>query len=175
MNAQKKSPKGRKSERIRIWIRIGLLAALVLAAAALLWLQPSGGEPHEQPTASPVAAAHPTPKADERTVREAAYDKDLRALQDLTQSDAADEATRTQAAERMQRLIADHQSELGVEEALREAGFADCAVLIQNGAMTVIVSEGDMTSEKSASVLSLCVAHTDIGAQNIRIMARGGA
>ena len=49
-------------------------------------------------------------------------------------------------------------------------GFTD--VLLQNGALTVIVASSDMTAEASAAILSLCTAHTDIGVQNIRIMAR---
>ena len=49
-------------------------------------------------------------------------------------------------------------------------GFTD--VLLQNGALTVIVASSDMTAEASAAILSLCAAHTDIGVENIRIMAR---
>ena len=49
-------------------------------------------------------------------------------------------------------------------------GFTD--VLLQNGALTVIVASSDMTAEASAAILSLCTAHTDIGVENIRIMAR---
>lgn len=67
---------------------------------------------------------------------------------------------------------ADHQSELGLEEALNQAGYSSCAVLLQNGALTVIVASSDMTAEASAAILSLCTAHTDIGVENIRIMAR---
>ena len=72
----------------------------------------------------------------------------------------------------LDQLVADHQSELGLEEALNQAGYSSCAVLLQNGALTVIVASSDMTAEASAAILSLCTAHTDIGVENIRIMAR---
>ena len=74
--------------------------------------------------------------------------------------------------EKLDRLVEDHQSELGLEEALNQAGYSSCAVLLQNGALTVIVASSDMTAEASAAILSLCTAHTDIGVENIRIMAR---
>ena len=90
----------------------------------------------------------------------------------LLDSGAADGETRAQAAGRLDRLVADHQSELGLEEALNQAGYSSCAVLLQNGALTVIVASSDMTAEASAAILSLCAAHTDIGVENIRIMAR---
>lgn len=167
MTIQKKPPKGRCGS----WIRCGALASLLLAAALLLWQGATQEAPPQQPAASPAASPAPAPRANERTAREAAYDKDIAALRALVQSEAADPATRTQAAEHIDRLVGDHQSELGVEAALHSAGFTDCAVLIQNGAMTVIVNAPDQ--EKSAAILALCTAHTDVGVENIRIMARG--
>lgn len=182
MNAQKMSLKKEKKpgNQKRAWVRRGILLLLVLAAAGLLLLPghpalPGGKEPSAPPTPFPESTPQATAQADsERSAREAAYDKDIASLQLLMESESAGEATRAQAAERMERMIADHQSELGVEEALREAGFETCSALLQNGSLTVIVSEGDMTADKSAAILSLCAAHTDIGVENIRIMARDG-
>ena len=59
-----------------------------------------------------------------------------------------------------------------LQQALNRAGYSPCVVLLQNGALTVIVASADMTAEASAAILSLCIAHTDIGVENIRIMAR---
>jgi len=70
----------------------------------------------------------------------------------------------------MERMIGDHQSELAVEEALHQAGFAPALVLVQNGALTVMLSAASPDAETSASILNLCVSHTDIAAENIRIM-----
>ena len=179
MNAKKTPPEGRTKKRTATWLRRGLLAALIAAAAALAWLRlpaltPSDVPPDApEPSVSLSASQTPAPAAaQERTAREAAYDKDVEALTALLDSGAADEETRAQAAERLDRLVADHQSELGLEEALNRAGYSPCVVLLQNGALTVIVASADMTAEASAAILSLCIAHTDIGVENIRIMAR---
>lgn len=176
MNAKKAPPEGRaKKKRTATWLRRGLLAALIATAAALAWLRLPAPAPSDapEPDASLSAGQTPAPAAaQERTARETAYDKDVAALTALLDSGAADEETRAQAAARLDQLVADHQSELGLEEALNQAGYSPCVVLLQNGALTVIVASSDMTAEASAAILSLCAAHTDIGVENIRIMAR---
>lgn len=175
MNAKKAPPEGRAKKRTFTWLRRGLLAALIAAAAALAWLRLPAPAPSDapEPDASLSAGQTPTPAVtQERTARETAYDKDVAALTALLDSGAADEETRAQAAARLDQLVADHQSELGLEETLNQAGYSPCVVLLQNGALTVIVASSDMTAETSAAILSLCAAHTDIGVENIRIMAR---
>lgn len=175
MNAKKAPPEGRAKKRTFTWLRRGLLAALIAAAAALAWLRLPAPVPSDapEPDASVSAGQTPAPAAaQERTARETAYDKDVAALTALLDSGAADEETRAQAAARLDQLVADHQSELGLEETLNQAGYSPCVVLLQNGALTVIVASSDMTAETSAAILSLCAAHTDIGVENIRIMAR---
>ena len=175
MNAKKAPPEGRAKTRTFTWLRRGLLAALIAAAAALAWLRLPAPAPSDapEPDASLSAGQTPAPAAaQERTARETAYDKDVAALTALLDSGAADEETRAQAAARLDQLVADHQSELGLEETLNQAGYSPCVVLLQNGALTVIVASSDMTAEASAAILSLCAAHTDIGVENIRIMAR---
>lgn len=175
MNAKKAPPEGRAKKRTFTWLRRGLLAALIATAAALAWLRLPAPAPSDapEPDASLSAGQTPAPAAaQERTARETAYDKDVAALTALLDSGAADEETRAQAAARLDQLVADHQSELGLEETLNQAGYSPCVVLLQNGALTVIVASSDMTAEASAAILSLCAAHTDIGVENIRIMAR---
>lgn len=175
MNAKKAPPEGRAKKRTFTWLRRGLLAALIAAAAALAWLRLPAPAPSDapEPDASLSAGQTPAPAAaQERTARETAYDKDVAALTALLDSGAADEETRAQAAARLDQLVADHQSELRLEETLNQAGYSPCVVLLQNGALTVIVASSDMTAEASAAILSLCAAHTDIGVENIRIMAR---
>lgn len=174
MNAKKTPPEGRRKGRGRTWARRGLLAVLAAAAAVMAWGRFFAPEPPAQaPRPSVTASRTPAPQAaQERSARETAYDKDVAALNALLDSDAADADTRAQAARQLERLIADHQSELGLEEALNEAGFAPCLVLLQNGALTVVVPSAEMRGETGAAIVALCTAHTDIGAENIRIMAR---
>ena len=117
MNTKKASPEGRAKQRTITWLRRSLLAALVAAAAALAWLRLPALMPSDAPDAPEPSASlsqTPTPAAtQERTAREAAYDKDVAALTALLDSGAADEETRAQAAARLDQLVADHQSELG--------------------------------------------------------------
>lgn len=145
------------------WLRRGLLFGLIAAAGVLLAWQPE--EPAPPPAATPV----PIVQKDERAVREAAYDKDVAALQKLLESGAADEATQQQAARHLDELIMAHQSEVAVEEALRAAGYDPALVLMNGGSMTVLLR--NMEEENSAAVLSLCAAHGNVGADQIRLMA----
>ena len=94
-------------------------------------------------------------------------------LQALTEDPALAEETRQQAARQMARMIDQHQLELGLEEALTNAGFAPCLVLMQNDALTVAVSASEVTAAQSAVILSICLAHTEVAAENIRIMPGG--
>ena len=83
MNAKKAPPEGRAKKRTFTWLRRGLLAALIAAAAALAWLRLPAPAPSDapEPDASLSAGQTPAPAAaQERTAREAAYDKDVAAL-----------------------------------------------------------------------------------------------
>lgn len=155
-----------KSPALRTWLRRGILLVLLLTIGWMAFRYPQSDTADER---SPMATPAPT-VADERTLREKAYEQDLLSLEKLLQSGAADADTQEQAARRMQRMIADHQSEAAIEDALRRSGFDPSMVLVQNGAITVILKEKQVQADLSASILNLCTAHTDISAENIRIM-----
>ena len=168
----------------------GALVLLLGAAGALLWgggfqglmekisgSSPSpggleglleGGKALLEPSPSPI------PKAGDleaqRTLREIAYQEDREALSALSQNPEVAEKTREDAAAQLALMVASHQSELGIEEALQAAGFEPCLVLLQNGALTVMVRGDSLTSAQSATILSLCAAHAQVGVENIRIM-----
>lgn len=150
------------------WLRLGTLLFLILLSCALVYQ-------HRFNRSSAVQSPTPAPSVvdvqAERSLRETAYDKDIASLERLLESGAADADTQSQAAQRMERMISEHQSELAVEEALHQAGLEPVLVLVQNGALTVMVADALMEAESSASILNLCVSHTDISAENIRIMA----
>lgn len=150
----------------RGWLRRGLLGLLLVCAGWMLWRGAKAPEAAEVP---PAPTPAPTQEAENgRALREEAYDKDRASLEALLASGAADEATRAQAAERLERLVGDHQSEIAVEEALRAAGYRPVLVLLQNGALTVMLSEDAAGS--SAAILSLCAAHAGVPPEDIRIM-----
>ncbi|MBR6570126.1 MAG: SpoIIIAH-like family protein [Clostridia bacterium] len=148
------------------WLRRGML--LVLAAAcAVLWLMEGNDSSDNNLPSEPV----PTAYTDERLKRENAYERDITALQALVNNESADAATREMAAQQLAVLIAEHQSEIQLETALLEAGYRTAIVLVNNGAVTVMVPQDQLTEEKSAQILALCLAHTDADAENVRVMA----
>ena len=171
----RKNPNAGKN---RGWFRICLLVMLLLAAA-LLAFRP-GNWPTVSGDASIGTAPDPAPaptlapeSLTARQTREAAYEKDLAKLEKLLENNALQEETRQQAASQLARMIDQHQLELGLEEALTNAGFAPCLVLMQNDALTVAVSASEVTAAQSAVILSICLAHTEVAAENIRIMPGG--
>lgn len=151
------------------WFRRGLLAVLALAAG-ILWMIEGRKEPLQQ--LSPALSPAPTVQHDERLKRETAYDRDVTALQALLESASADTATQEMAAQKLAQLIAEHQHEIGLENALLEAGYENAVVLMQNGAVTVMVPQDRLNEETGAQILELCVVHAGVGAENIRVMGR---
>ena len=152
---------------MQVWIRRALLAVLA-AAAAFLWWTEGRYETLENDLAQPT----PTPalSRDQRSRRESAYESDSAALRALAENDTTDEATREMAARKLAQLITEHQNELGLEETLREAGYENAIVLVQNGAVTVMIPEEKLNEANSAQILELCVAHAEVGAENVRVM-----
>ena len=75
------------------------------------------------------------------------------------------------AAQKLTMLISEHRSELGLEKALQEAGFDNAVVIVQNGAVTVMIPQEKLTEDASAQILALCVTHTEASAENVRVMA----
>lgn len=161
------------------WARLGILMALLLTAGVLLWRQSpqrlTAGEPDASVRAAPSASISPAPTGQGaaesgRTARELAYDKDVNALTSLISKENVSEGIRDQAAQQLAQMIANHTTELAVEEALLHAGFAPCLAVLQNDALTVSVGIDELTSAQSGAILAVCVAHSDVAAENIRIM-----
>lgn len=138
-----------------------VLIALLAAAAGMVWR----GEKAEVPVAAPEPAMAVS-AVSRRDTREEGYAKDLEALQALAQKEDGEFAR-----EQLGRLIDAHQSELAIEEALNETGFGDALVIVQNGSVTVMMPAEKMTQENSAGILALCMAHADVGAENVRLMS----
>lgn len=158
-----------KKPAFQMWCRRVLLAILVLTAGILWWTEGRWqNEAKNQPIATPV----PTAKQDERLKRETAYDRDVAALRAMLESGAANEATQEMAAQKLAELIGEHQHEIGLETALLEAGYENAVVLMQNGAVTVMVPQERVNEETSAQLLELCVVHAGVGPENIRIMGK---
>lgn len=153
--------------------RTGVLVALLATAGALWWYGAQLPDHKPRGVTPTTQASVPTPApTGGRNAREAAYDKDIATLTALVESERTDAETRAHAAGRLENMVRDHQSELGVEAALIQAGFHPCLVLLQNDALTVMIDPAEeLTATQSATILSVCVAHTEVAAENVRIMA----
>ena len=154
------------------WLRRGLLVVLILAAGMLWWTE---GEPKPVQEPLPESTPLPAPQRDERLKRETAYERDVAALQALLESGAADAATQELAAQKLTELIGEHQHEIGLETALLEAGYENAVVLMQNGAVTVMVPQEILSESASAQILELCVIHAGVGPENVRVMGIRGS
>lgn len=186
-----KNAKEKTKSPLGFWLRAIALAVLLLLAGALLWagsfqglVEKLGLGINPQRTGLQGlleggrsllgTASTPTPQPQDlgaqRTLREIAYEEDRASLSALSQNPEVTEKTREDAAAQLVLMIASHQSELGIEEALKAAGFDPCLVLLQSGALTVMVRAPSLTNAQSATILSLCAAHTQLGVENIRIM-----
>ena len=144
-------------------VRRMLLIGLVMLAAGLAWQKLPRQEVQPPPVSTPAPAGE-----DKRTAREKAYEQDAETLRMLMNDKEG--TAREQASLRLAQLVEEHQTELGIEEALRAAGYSSAFVLMQNGALTVLLDPENLTEEVSAAVLALCTAHSDVEAENIRIM-----
>lgn len=154
-----------KKERWNACIRWALLAVLA-GAAAVLWQMEGRVEQKPPVPATPA----PTVQNDVRLKREASYERDAAALKALTENESADAATREMAAQTLTALVEEHQYELGLEAALQEAGYENAVVLVQNGAVTVMLGQDELNDEAGAQILELCVIHAGVGAENVRVM-----
>ena len=137
-------------------IRRTVLLLLLALAGVMLALRPQPAAVEDQPAVKMEAQA-------ERSAREAGYEKDLETLRQLAQKEDGE-----LAREQLNKMISSHQSELAIEEALRENGLEDALVIVQNGSVTVMAT--NFTKENSAGILALCMAHANVGAENIRLM-----
>ncbi len=157
-----------KSKR---WIRIALLLCLVMALSVLLMRDQQAQAPFAStvPTVTPSSTGEVSSQSG-RDEREVAYEQDVATLEELINNETLDDSTKAQAVERLTQLVSDHQSEIGIEEALQSAGFDPVLVLMQYGSLTVMVEASTLTQAQSVTILSICVAHSDIAVENIRIM-----
>lgn len=147
--------------------RLGLLAALLIAAGILFRQNMPPSVPTETP---PEASVSPAPTVSGRDVRELSYEKDTAALRALTENGQLQQSVRDQAAEQLNRMVQNHQTELAVEEALQKAGFVKALVIMQNDSLTVNAGPQELSGADSMTILSVCVAHSDVPSENIRIM-----
>ena len=142
-----------------------LMAALALSLTAALLLRPSS--PQAQRVTLPMTSAESSASPLEafRISRDSAYQRDMAALETLT-----DRAARQSAAEELQAYVALHQAQLALEGALLTSELAPCCAVVTDGSVTIVTEKQEITEQDTALVLTLVQVHTGISASGVRIM-----
>ena len=166
MNQNKKAQRAKPTGRAR---RIAL-TTLALAASALLGYQIGRDSAPVAAVSAPPAATPAAAFQSDEATRERAYAQDAEALTALAQNALLEKETREEAARRLADMTQRRQRERALTQAIEEAGFAPCMALEQNGSVTILLQQNELTAEESAALLALCMAHMPVARENVRIM-----
>lgn len=156
----------------RRWIRLAALACLLVAAfyVALPSLR-SAPESGGDASRAPQIAGSPAPGASSPAAQqEAAYQADVAALQALARDESADAQARADAGAALAALVERHGLQADLTAALQALGYAPCLALYQNDALTLMLAAERLDSAQSAAILSLCLTHLPVRAENVRIV-----
>lgn len=117
-----------------------------------------------------TAASVLTPLEIFRQERDTSVQADMAALQALCDQPLLEDATREDAADRLQELVAYHQAQLALEGALSLSSLAPCAAVVTQGSVTIVTEKQEITDRDSALVLSLAAAHANTPPSGVRII-----
>lgn len=95
---------------------------------------------------------------------------DIAALESLCAQTALDDATREDAADQLQEIIANRQAQSALEGALTGSSLHPCVAVVSGGSVTVVTEKTTVTDRDSALVLTLAAAHAGAAPENVRII-----
>lgn len=150
---------------------ICVLAALAAGTAAA-WLNLADGAvaPAVAPAVSPSPAATPDALEQFRLEREQMRAMHAAQYQEVIYADAADEQTRQMAREAFLDALKRQEQELTIEGILRSRGYADALASVEEGAVSVLVRAGQLSSEQSAVIYELVLAQTGVSGDQVKII-----
>ncbi len=151
------------------------LLALLVTGAVLLALSPilrlaSKTKATLAAQAEPAAASTSAPRASAVAQREAEYQKSAASLTELARDESADAQARRDAGAALAALTERRALEADLVAALQAMGFAPCMALYQNDSLTLLLAAEALDAEQSAAILSLCLTHVPVRAENVRIV-----
>ena len=174
-SSAKKAAIAAKKRRTNLWLwplAILCVSGCVLWAASPILRVASTAQ-------SALAAASPAPKATETpgasrepsalARRESDQQADIAALQGLARDKEADAKARADAGAALAALVERRQTESALMAALQGMGLTPCLALYQNDSLTVMLAAERLDDAQSAAVLSLCLTHVPVRAENVRI------
>ncbi|MBQ7338076.1 MAG: SpoIIIAH-like family protein [Clostridia bacterium] len=105
--------------------------------------------------------------------RRQARDESLEVLQNVIDSELADEAVKAQAMEEMAAIAAEIDSEANIEALLISKGFDDCIAILNGESINVVVkSEGELQPAQIAQINTVVYEQTGLEPINIIINHR---
>lgn len=105
-----------------------------------------------------------------RQAREEAMLADMAALQALCDQEKLDDQTRQDAADRLQRIVEQHQAQLAIESALLTSSLAPCTAVVRTGSVTIVTDRADVTQEESALVIAVAKEYAGVSAPGVQVI-----
>lgn len=111
-----------------------------------------------------------TPLEAFRQSREEALLADMAALQALCDQEGLDTQTRSDAAQRLQRIVDQHQAQLAIEGALSTSSLAPCAAVVRTGSVTVVTEKQTITQQDSALVIAVAKEQAGVSSDGVQVI-----
>ena len=172
----------------RNWAVVGAVA-LIGVAAALNWMFFSSGADQDSYPSYDQAAGmigqgettdvgQQTPSEEDYFTtaelnRRQARDESLEVLQNVIDSELADEAVKTQAMEEMAAIASEIDAEANIESLLISKGFDDCIAILNGDSINVVVkSAGELQPAQIAQINAVVYEQTGLEPVNVVINHR---
>ena len=108
--------------------------------------------------------------AQARLNRQQARDSAISLLREAAESDSADTAAATEAAETIQVLAGYAVAESQIENLVTAKGYQDCVAFMGDDAISIVVStEGGLQAEDVAKITEIVLTETDYTADQVKI------
>ena len=107
-----------------------------------------------------------------RLARQKSRDEALDILQKSLKNAKISDAEKTQATEKLAKIIQDMTAETDVENLVKAKGFSECVAFISEGKISVAVkpSNGDLTKQNVAQIRDIVLSKTTADAQDIVVI-----
>ena len=107
-----------------------------------------------------------------RLSRQKSRDDALDVLQKSLKNSKLSDSEKTQATEKLSKIIQDITTETDIENLVKAKGFTDCVAFINEDKITVAVqtSGGELTKQNAAQIRDIVLNKTNINSQNIVVI-----
>ena len=163
-------------EKLKRNLNLILIVLLMLTMAVASFANQRRAERQSSAVSLPVTRTDSSGGAVEtyREQRESEDERELSALETLSQQDALDVQTREDAAALLQQLVARREQQSALEKALNSTALAPCVAVVGDGCVTVVTQQASVTSAQTALVMSRARAHAGVEPSGVQVIVAGG-